>query len=148
MSTSIDGINGSLGSLLKSLTSGSSSSVNAGALSGSADDGISDVVTLLGGGDSSGTTSSLASLLNGSSCYCPPASMYDTLLSAASSNLLSLNPTLLQLLVAAAESSAPASSGASGIKSVVDTVSGSNLITMDSETLLSMVAGETATSTD
>ena len=109
----ISGIANSLtSSLLSSLLSGSTTSANA-----QSSGGVSDIVSLLGGSSSS-SDASLYNIFSGSQGSDSTGAMYSILLSAESASIIQANPSMVQQILSADQTSAgsSASSGAAGLR--------------------------------
>ena len=130
-------------SLLSSLLSGSTSSTDdLGSGSSSAD---SDIVSLLDG-SSSGGDSSLYNILSGSQGSDSTNSMYDILLSAESASMMQANPGFVQDILSADQaaagsgtSSGSTSSQATSTQDLVQQLENTNLLTMSTDTLTSLL---------
>ncbi|MGD0229148.1 MAG: hypothetical protein ABSC19_02165 [Syntrophorhabdales bacterium] len=136
----ISGISNSLtSSLLSSLESSGTASSTAAASDAAGTD--SDIVSLLGG-SSSNSDSSLYSALTGSSGSQSTDPMYSILLSAESASLMKTDPGILSGIIAADQAptaSGTSSSGSTGTESLVQALQNINLLTVNPDTLLSII---------
>jgi len=146
--SSISSINNSLtSSLLSSLEqSGSASSTGTGPLSTGID---SDIVSLLSGSSPETDDSSLYSALFGSGGSTSTGSLYDILLSAGNASLMESDPTLVNDIIAAGQTSTSSgsSSGSTSTESLVQQLQNINLLTISPDALLSLIQNSSSGST-
>ena len=132
-------------SLLSSLLSGSTTSANA-----QSSGAVSDIVSLLGG-SSSNSDESLYNIFSGSQGPDPTDPMYSILLSAESASIIQANPSMVQQILSADQTSAgsSASSGAAAsqttsTQALVQELENMNLLTIAPDTLMSMLQNDIA----